>query len=188
MTKKNKSRVRIGSLNCQSLNKYKKQDIVEDMDRHNLLAIATQETKIKGQSCEYIKARNGKKRFIHYYSGTETNKNYYGVGILVREGTMIDFTPINERICKAEIKMESDQKLVLISALAPTLDVSEKKPETRQEFYDTLDQIIQSVSNRDLLVVAGDFNAKTGDAYEIYPRNMGNYGLGLANSNGYTNY
>ena len=187
MTKNNQSKIRIGSLNCRSLNKYKKRDIAEDMNRHNLIAIATQETKLKGKSSEYIKAKKNKKqKLIHYFSGTENAKeNHYGVGILVKEETIVDFTPIDDRICKAVITMKDGQKIVLFSVLAPTLKMSETTPKLVHDFYDKLDQLVKQVSNRDLLVIAGDFNAKTGDAYEIYSKNMGKFGLGKANSNGY---
>ena len=59
MTNK-KNRIRVGSLNCRSLNKHKKQDLVDDMNRHKLLAIATQETKIRGKTSEFIMSRDKK--------------------------------------------------------------------------------------------------------------------------------
>ena len=72
MTNKRK-RITVGSLNCRSLNKHKKKDLVDDMIRHNLIAIATQETKIRGKTSEFITARDKKNRYIHYNSGVAGN-------------------------------------------------------------------------------------------------------------------
>ena len=59
-----------------------------------------------------------------------------------------------------------------------------EKPEVREEFYNRLDSVVQSVSSRDILIIAGDMNAKTGSEYENYKLNMGQFGKGIANENG----
>ena len=41
-----------------------------------------------------------------------------------------------------------------------------------------------SISNRDIIILAGDFNAKTGLSHENYPSVVGRYGKGKTNSNG----
>ena len=41
-----------------------------------------------------------------------------------------------------------------------------------------------SISNRDIIILAGDFNAKTGSSHENYPSVVGRYGKGKTNSNG----
>ena len=43
---------------------------------------------------------------------------------------------------------------------------------------------MRTVSVREYLVVAGDFNAKTGREWNSYPENIGRYGKGDLNSNG----
>ena len=53
----------------------------------------------------------------------------------------------------------------LINAYAPTLPVSEDNPEIRDQFYDELESVIRCVSNRDYLIITGDFNAKTRSAW-----------------------
>ena len=40
------------------------------------------------------------------------------------------------------------------------------------------------IANRTVLVVAGDFNAKTGSGHKQYPENIGRYGIGHLNENG----
>ena len=43
---------------------------------------------------------------------------------------------------------------------------------------------VRQVSNRDYLLIAGDFNAKVGREWDKYGENMGRYGKGEVNSNG----
>ena len=54
----------------------------------------------------------------------------------------------------------------------------------RETFYDTLEDVVRSVTSRDHMVIAGDFNAKTGRECDRYPENIGRYGKGELNSNG----
>ena len=43
---------------------------------------------------------------------------------------------------------------------------------------------MHTVNERDLLVIAGDFNAKTGSAYKDFKSEMGRFGKGEVNENG----
>ena len=70
---------------------------------------------------------------------------------------------------------DGSKELVFISANAPTLVNNQKDPNLREEFYEELDTNIFKTNSRSLLIVAGDFNAKTGSAYKQYPENMGTF-------------
>ena len=69
-------------------------------------------------------------------------------------------------------------------ALAPTNPRCLKDPGLRDKYYEELDTIVAGIANRTVLVVAGDFNAKTGSRHKQYPENMGRYGKGHLNENG----
>ena len=61
-----------------------------------------------------------------------------------------------------------------MSVYAPTLEYSEKDPDTTDAFYNELESVIKNLKSRDNLVRAGDFNAKTGTAAlksNIYKKN-----------------
>ena len=47
----------------------------------------------------------------------------------------------------------------MISAYAPTLEVSEANPELRELFYNQLDSTVSTVASRDACVNLGDFNS-----------------------------
>lgn len=57
-------------------------------------------------------------------------------------------------------------------------------PETRENFSDELEWIVIGVNNRNTLIIAGNFNAKTGRAWKECPDNIDKYGKGEMNSNG----
>ena len=126
------------------------------------------------------------KRFNLHYSGHATD-SVNGVGIIVERTRKVHFKPISERVCRIETSINNNQKLTLISAYAPTLDKSEKNPDVSEQFYNELNSVVTTVRKRNFLLVAGDFNAKTGSAFsdQIYTRNIGKYGKGEVNSNGY---
>jgi hypothetical protein len=50
--------------------------------------------------------------------------------------------------------------------------------------YNDLNETFRQVASRNICVVVGDFNAKTGTGHEIYPKNIGPYGKGIMNSSG----
>ena len=62
--------------------------------------------------------------------------------------------------------------------------MSEKYPELREDFYDQLDKTVKSISSRNIVLILGDFNAKTGSRWSEFPGNMGKFGKGLINSSG----
>lgn len=75
-----------------------------------------------------------------------------------------------------------NQDTVLISAYAPTPPASKKDLEIGEKFYEELEALIKSVSNRTILLI-GDFNAQTRSGFRQYGKNMGRYGKGKINSN-----
>ena len=74
----------------------------------------------------------------------------------------------------------------VISAYAPTLEVSTTIPEVRDAFYAELDSVIRQSKSRHALIVTGDMNAKTGSAFKdsAYRNVIGKYGKGDMNANG----
>ena len=153
------------------------------MEEYNITALATTETKISAQNniTQTLKTSNGKVSYVHYLSGSKNTKQ--GVGIVVKADTKCSFMPINDRICKLTIYKKRNN-IVIISAYAPTLAVSKKHPEQCELFYENLESLIHTVNERDLLVIAGDFNAKTGSAYKDFKNEMGRFGKGEVNENG----
>ena len=65
-----------------------------------------------------------------------------------------------------------------------THEKSEQTLELREEFYEALDSVISKTAERDEIILAGDFNAKTGSGYRDFKENMGIFGKGQINNSG----
>ena len=152
--------------------------LATDAINYNLHITAVTETHLDEDTYEdiTIKDENGT---THNYLLYATKKT----GLLIRKELNPTIKKISDRICTAKIQLK-DHNLMFISAYAHTLDKSEKEPNLREEVYEALEAIIEKTAKRDLLVIGGDFNAKTGSGYKEFPMNMGNFGKGIMNSSG----
>ena len=72
-------------------------------------------------------------------------------------------------------------KLTVIHIYAPTEDKDEK---IKDDFYASLQDVLDKRNAHDMLIVIGDMNAKVGNQNENYERVMGKHGLGERNNNG----
>ena len=85
-----------------------------------------------------------------------------------------------ERILSLRLQTSSGP-VSLISAYAPTLAST---AEAKDKFYDDLSTPIRRIPDRELLFVAGDFNARVGVDHNSWPTCLGQFGIGKMNENG----
>ena len=88
-------------------------------------------------------------------------KSIRGVGIITTENTNVTFNPVSERICIITTNTSENIKCHLISAYAPTLENTVRNPDETRIFYEQLLSLKNSIKQRDVLIIGGDFNAKT---------------------------
>ena len=72
-------------------------------------------------------------------------------------------------------------KLTIIQVYAPTNDAED---ESKEEFYEQLQQGVVATPRHDVLIVMGDLNGKIGQGNEGLEKVMGQHGLGRINENG----
>ena len=108
----------------------------------------------------------------------------HGVGFLVNKNTkdsIIECMPVSERIIAIRVAGKP-VNMTVVQVYAPTSDCSDEEID---DFYETLEKLLRSVSRKDILVVQGDFNAKIGgDAYEGWKGTVGKFGVGNTNERG----
>ena len=94
------------------------------------------------------------------YSNYESQQTYGFAWIIQKRlvKSLIDWTPISDRLIKA-IFQSMPRKLTIIQCYAPT---NYKEKVVKQEFYDQLQSIRNSVPKHDICLVIGDMNAKIG--------------------------
>jgi hypothetical protein len=86
------------------------------------------------------------------------NKIKYGPWNLVFLVLVIDFKPINHRLCTLRVRGRSNN-LSLICAHAPT---EEKNEYIKDSFYEELETVVIGCSKKDIKSLLGDFNVKVG--------------------------
>jgi len=81
------------------------------------------------------------------------------------KGSLLDFEPQNNRICKIRLKGKF-RSMTVISAHAPTND---KDYQEKKRFYEHLEEICNRIPRHDMVTIMGDFNAKLGNKEYLQP-------------------
>ena len=96
------------------------------------------------------------------FSGKDEGSGYsQGVAVIVSKEprrALLGYSPISDRVLKVRFQGKP-QNISFIQCYAPK---SNAKDEEMEEFYDTLQETIDSIPNRDIKIISGDFNAKVG--------------------------
>ena len=108
-----------------------------------------------------------------------------GVGFAIRTSLVrhLESLPkgINDRLMMLRLPLKGKTNLTLISAYAPTMCYNQ---EQKEQFYQSLTQLLHSVPKDDKLLLLGDFNARVGRDSQSWPDVIGPHGIGQENSNG----
>jgi len=88
--------------------------------------------------------------------------------------------PLNDSIIIAGFYSKY-AKTTAIQVCAPTQDNSE---EDKDQFYEQLQTVINTVSKHDIKLVIGDFNAKVGEGKTGLEELVGKHGVGVRSDNG----
>jgi len=127
--------------------------VINEITKYNLNIVALQEIRWPG---------NGSfkhKETTIFYSGCKDNKHAFGVGIMINNRLLENFKrfgAINERICYIRLKIK-EQLVIIFSCHAPT---EEKDGETKDIFYDELEQVYKDTPRHAIKIILGDMNAK----------------------------
>ena len=189
-----KSTVKVHSLNVGTLNvqgcreESKQRNIIDDAFKYNLQILGLTETHVKDEGTTTINVKRDNRisrTYQVFFSGIEDTNTFSGTGIAIEDSLHPRFKRISDHIATANCKLDEKHHVNIIVAYAPTLIKSEKDPQIRKNFYCQLEQVTSKQrKNKHLLLVLGDFNAKTGSGHTLYPENIGKYGKGHINSNG----
>ena len=185
--KKRKLLTNFGTINVRGCNTEEKLgNLAMDALNYNVKVLTVSETHIPIEEEMYeiqVENEQGKKAEYVFYTSNKDGNTHHGIGILIHKDLKPTFEKINERIAIATIK-EKNIKISIIAIYAPTSSNCVKEPKLRDDFYEVLEGTIKRIPKRNFLVLAGDFNAKTGSGHHIYKDNMGKYGKGHINESG----
>ncbi|XP_056022145.1 uncharacterized protein LOC130055022 [Ostrea edulis] len=171
-----KNIIRLGSWNVITMySTGKTAQVIAEMKRYHLNIIGISECrwtdsgKIRTQTGETI-----------LYSGRKDNHHNNGVAIAIskeKAKTLYEWAPINDRIITARFWSKYIKKYIkttLIQVYAPTNDAEE---ESKDNFYEQLQGVIDNTPRHDIIMITGDINAKVGNKQEGEDGIVGEYGL-----------
>ena len=161
--------IKVRTLNVQGCRKEDKQQLIyQDALKYGLQILGITETHVVREDILTITARHQTKqrRYKVYHGGIQCTYQYTGTCFLIEESLNPRFKRISDRILTAKIQLNNDHYATIVVAYAPTLIKRKQNPSIREEFYDQLNSLpSEHKNNKYLLLVIGDFNAKTGSAF-----------------------
>ena len=118
-----------------------------------------------------------------YHSGVSDNSGLHGVAIALSpdaQAALLAWQPVSYRLAMVRLKGQISN-ISVITVYAPTLIADEVD---KARFYADLQTLVDSVPSRDVLIVAGDWNARTGPADDATRHILGRFALGDRCDNG----
>ena len=146
------------------------------MERRNVNILCLQETKWKGS-----KAKNIGGGYKIFYNGADGRKN--GIGIVLREElaeSVLEVNRVSDRLMAMKLEVNGSI-LNIVSAYAPQVNYS---MEEKNDFWEDLDELIESISKEERIVLGADLNGHMGKGNIGDEEIMGRYGAETRNKEG----
>ena len=169
------SLIRVGTLNIGTMTG-RGRELADMMERRNVDILCLQETKWKGS-----KARNIGGLYKIFYNGADGRKN--GIGIVLREElaeSILEVKRVSDRLMAMKLEVNGSI-LNIVSAYAPQVNYS---MEEKNDFWEDLDGLIESISKQERIVLGADLNGHVGEGNIGDEEIMGRYGAGTKNKEG----
>lgn len=118
-----------------------------------------------------------------YHSGVTDNSGRHGVAIALApeaQAALLGWEPISPRLARVRLR-GAIANISVVAVYAPTLNAADVD---KEQFYHKLQTTVDGIPSNDILVVAGDWNARTGPATETVRRVLGRFALGRRCDNG----
>ena len=156
--------------------------VARELSRYAVDIAALSETRLSGEGS----LREDGGGYTFFWRGRpEGLPRIHGVGLAVKNAIADNLTEsptyISERLLSLRIPLQRGEFTTVISAYAPTLASEE---DIKDQFYESLHEVLSRVRRSDKLVLLGDFNARVGRNSEIWPGVIDRHGVGKMNSNG----
>jgi Reverse transcriptase (RNA-dependent DNA polymerase)/Endonuclease-reverse transcriptase len=172
-----KLNINIGTWNVRTLHQEGRTELfMHEITRYKWDIIGLAETHWTGNGTKTVEGHD------IIYAG-HASKHTGGVALLLSkkaQQAMINMQAISHRLIYARFQGKGFNMSV-IQVYAPTADCSENEIE---QFYDNLQQQIDNIDNKDILIIMGDWNAKVGTDQKTWGETIGNQGYGDANERG----
>ena len=134
----------------------------------NIHVACIQETRLQGSPSIPINDVNDRPSYKLFCSGYDEKQGLHGVGIAIETklaSRAMEWIHMGPRLCYIRIQAKPTP-LSFICCYAPTED---KANDINDEFFKELSKLTGCIPKKDVIIVAGDFNAKIGETLEGLP-------------------
>jgi len=156
-----KRTIRLGTLNVQGRRK-KTGEIIMGLEELKQDITVLTETKKKGNGVEILGT------YLHFYSGVPKEKRAKrGVSILVKKrykSCITTWEAVNENMIKLHMNLFG-KKLCILGIYAINDD---ENAVVKEDFLGKLNEVIVEIGNSHEILIAGDFNSRTGKKLLIW--------------------
>jgi exonuclease III len=156
--------------------------VASELGRFNIDIAALSETRLSGEGSL---SEHGEGYTFFWRGYPPGVARMHGVAMAVKSSLLRKITDapvyISERLMTLRVPLARNEYATVVSAYAPTLSADE---DTKDQFYLSLDEVLNRVDRKDKIVLLGDFNARVGKDHEIWSGAVGRHGVGKMNANG----
>ncbi|BHF83424.1 hypothetical protein SprV_0902656600 [Sparganum proliferum] len=153
------------------------------LHQYNVDVCCLSEVRLSDSGCREIKIPGVESHFTLYHSGPRDSSGRHGVAIALSQQAdlaLLAWEPVNDRMAYVRLKGHFTN-ISIVAVYAPT-SVAEQRD--KEAFYSQLQALVERLPRRDLLIVAGDWNGRTGPGDPTTSHLLGRFGLGSRCENG----
>ncbi|BHF79361.1 hypothetical protein SprV_0702248100 [Sparganum proliferum] len=153
------------------------------LHQYNVDVCCLSEVRLPDSGSREIKIPGVESHFTLYHSGPRDSSGRHGVAIALSQQAdlaLLAWEPVNDRMAYVRLKGHFTN-IPIVAGYAPT---SAAEQRDKEAFYSQLQALVKKLPRRDLLIVAGDWNGRTGPGDPTTSHLLGRFGLGSRCENG----
>ncbi|BHF66922.1 hypothetical protein SprV_0200994500 [Sparganum proliferum] len=153
------------------------------LHQYNVDVCCLSEVRLPETGSREIKIPGVESHFTPYHSGPRDSYGRHGVAIALSQQAdlaLLAWEPVNDRMAYVRLKGHFTN-ISIVAVYAPTSAAEQRDKEAS---YSQLQALVERLPRRDLLIVAGDWNGRTGPGDPTTSHLIGRFGLGSRCENG----
>nr|VZI21112.1 unnamed protein product [Spirometra erinaceieuropaei] len=153
------------------------------LHQYNVDVCCLSEVRLPDSASRELKIPGVESHFTLYHSGPRDSSGRHGVAIALSQQAdlaLLAWEPVNDRMAYVQLKGHFTN-ISIVAVYAPT---SAAEQRDKEAFYSQLQALVERLPRRDLLIVAGDWDGRTGPGDPTTSHLLGRFGLGSRGENG----